>query len=83
MEKIVYNFAKGRLETIEIDFTQDNTTWFDYSEENTKIHMLTDVEHGLLITEQNFKYPVLIYDVTRKDIGNDTDKAWKLKESYM
>ena len=83
MGKTVYNFAKGRLETIEIDFTQDNTTWFDYSEENTKIHMLTDIEHGLLITEHNFNYPVLIYDVTRKDIGNDTDKAWKLKESYM
>ena len=59
MEKTVYNFAKGRLETIEIDFTQDNTTWFDYSEENTKIHMLTDIEHGLLITEHNFNYPVL------------------------
>ena len=83
MEKTVYNFAKNRLETIEIDFTQDNTTWFDYSEENTNIHMLTDVEHGLLITEHNFNYPVLIYDVTRKDIGNDTDKTWKLKEAYM
>jgi len=83
MEKTVYNFAKGRLETIGIDFTQDNTTWFDYSEENTKINMLTDVEHGLLITEHNFNYPVLINDITRKDIGNDTDKAWRLKESYM
>jgi len=80
MEKTVYNPAKGRLETIEID---DNTTWFDYNTENTKIHMLTDVEHGILITEQNFNYPVLIYDITRKDIGNDTNKAWKLKESYM
>jgi len=83
MEKTVFNPAKGKLETIEIEFTQENTTWFDYSEENTKIHMLTDVEHGILITEQNFNYPVLIYDVTRKDIGNDTDKVWKLKESCM
>ena len=83
MEKTVYNFAKGRLETIEIDFTQDNTTWFDYSKENTKIHMLTDFEDGLLITEHNFNYPVLIYDITRKDIGNNINKAWKLKESYM
>ncbi len=83
MEKIVYNPAKGRLESIEIEFTQDNTTWFDYSKENTKIHMLTDIEHGLLITEQNFNYPILIYDISRKDIGNDTDKAWKLKESSM
>ncbi|MBC2704131.1 hypothetical protein [Desulfobacula sp.] len=83
MEITVCNIAKSRLETIDINITQDNTTRFDYSEENTKIHMLTDIEHGLLITEHNFNYPVLIYDVTRKDIGNDTDKAWKLKESYM
>ena len=83
MEKTVYNFAKERLETIEINYTRDNTTWFDYSEKNTNINMLTDVEHGLLITEHNFGYPVLIYDVSRKDIGNDTDKAWKSKESYM
>jgi len=60
MEKTVYNFAKDRLETIEIDF-----------------------EDGLLITKHNFNYSVLIYDVTRKDIGNTINQAWRLKESYM
>ena len=83
METTIYNIAKGRFETIDVNYTQNNTTWFDYSEENKKILMLSDFEDGLLITEHNFNYPVLIYNVTSKDIGNDTDKAWELKESYM
>jgi len=29
MEQTVYNPQKGRLETINIDFTDENTTWFD------------------------------------------------------
>jgi len=28
MEITVYNPQKGRLETIEIEFTDENTTWF-------------------------------------------------------
>jgi len=33
-------------------------------------------KNGILITEQNFDYPILIYNVIRKDIDNDTDKVW-------
>ena len=29
MEVCVYNPQKGRLETIDAVFTQENTTWFD------------------------------------------------------
>ena len=29
MEQTVYTPQKGRLETINIDFTDENTTWFD------------------------------------------------------
>ena len=89
MEKTVYDFAKGQFEAIEIDFTQNHTTWFNYSKENTKIHMLQDCEDVLylkghnLITKYNFNYPALIYDITRKNIDNNINKAWKLKESYM
>ena len=28
METTVYNPQKGRLETIDVEFTKDNTTWF-------------------------------------------------------
>ncbi len=30
MELTVYNPQKGRLETLEVEFTDDNTTWFEY-----------------------------------------------------
>ena len=29
MEQTVYNPQKGRLETIDINFTDENTTWFE------------------------------------------------------
>ncbi len=45
--------------------------------------MLTDVDGCLLISEYNYDYPVLIYDVTRKDIDCNIHKALKLKESHI
>jgi prophage tail gpP-like protein len=83
MEMTIYNFAKSRLETIDINITKDNTTWFENKSENKGIHMLTDFEGSLLISEYNYDYPVLIYDVNRKDIDCNIHKALKLKESNM
>jgi hypothetical protein len=34
METTVCNPQKGRLETIDIEFTTENTTWFDDCEDN-------------------------------------------------
>jgi len=34
MEQTVYNPQKGRLETINIDFTDETTTWFDECEDS-------------------------------------------------
>jgi len=45
--------------------------------------MLTDVDGCLLISEYNYDYPVLIYDVTRKDIDCNIHKALKLKEFHI
>jgi len=83
MEITVCNIAKSRLETIDINITGDNTTWFEDSLENRGIRMLTDLESGLLIGEYNYDYPVLIYNVTRKDIDFDIHKALELKESHI
>ena len=83
MEIIICNPAKGRLETIDITFTELNTTWFEDKSENRGVQMLTDLEDGLLISEYSYDYPVLIYDVTRKDINSNIHKALKLKESQM
>ena len=83
MEIIICNPAKGRLETIDITVTELNTTWFEDKSENRGVQMLTDLEDGLLISEYSYGYPVLIYDVTRKDINSNIHKALKLKESQM
>jgi hypothetical protein len=81
MKITVCNIAKTRLETIDIDITKDNTTWFEDSTENRGIRTLTDFEGSLLISEYNYDYPVLIYNATRKDIDCDIHKALELKES--
>ena len=44
MEKTVYNPQKGRLETINIDFTDENTTWFDECEDSHGIFSITDLQ---------------------------------------
>ena len=83
MEITVCNIAKARLETRNITISKDNTTWFEDSPENRGIRMLTDVDGCLLISEYNYDYPVLIYNVTRKDIDCNIRKALKLKESHI
>jgi prophage tail gpP-like protein len=83
MEITVCNIAKSRLETIDIDITKDNTTWFEDRAKNKGIRTLTDIEGSLLISEYNYDYPVLIYNVTRKDINCNIHKALELKESQM
>jgi len=75
MELTVCNPAKNRLETIDVDFNDNNTTWFEDNEENGGIRTLTDHPNGLLITEYSYNYPVLIYDITKNDISNSAPKA--------
>ncbi|NTV58867.1 MAG: hypothetical protein HGA74_16515, partial [Deltaproteobacteria bacterium] len=49
MEITVYNPQKGRLETIAVEFTNDNTTWFESYRNSRDIARITDFEGGLLI----------------------------------
>jgi len=82
MEQTVYNPQKGRLETIDINFTDKNTTWFDDIENNTGVSWIADFKDGLLIAENNDSYPVLIYDASRSDINHNRQKAEELKRMY-
>ena len=82
MEKTVYNPQKGRLETINIEFTDENTTWFDDHEKIEEIYMVTDFEGGLIIGGCNYDYPILVYDVSRSDINGSIKKALDLKKRY-
>jgi hypothetical protein len=66
MEKTVYNPQKSRLETINIEFTDENTTWFDDHEKIEEVYMVTD----------------FVYDVSRSDINGSIKKALDLKKRY-
>ena len=41
MELTAYNPQKNRLETLEVEFTAENTTWFEYSR-RTSVSTITD-----------------------------------------
>jgi len=77
MQVDVFTPAKARHETINVDITQQNTTWFDDCQDGD-VHMITDYHGCLLIRELGYYYPVLIYDVTRRVINYDPQKAKEL-----
>lgn len=83
MEVTICNPQKGRLETIEVSMNETNTTWFNGCQQTGDIYTITDIGGDLLIKENNFNYPVLIYGVTRTGINHDPQKAKKLREEMM
>jgi len=83
MEMTGYNPHKGRLETIVVALTDENTTWFDDCVAADDIAVITDFDGDLLIRENNWSYPVRIYDVSRKSIGYDREKAKELQQRFL
>lgn len=83
MQQTVYNPQKGRLETINVNFTDENTTWFDDCEDNHGIFSITDLQAGILIKEADYTYPLYVYDISRADIGHDHGKARALHRQYI
>ncbi len=83
METTVCNPQKGRQETIDVEFTKDNTTWFNNCRSPRDIYMITDFEGGLLIRESDYTYPVWIYEISRADIGHSQKKARQLLQMHM
>lgn len=77
MEMVVFTPAKARHETINVDITQQNTTWFDDCQDGD-VHMITDYDGCLIIRKLGYYNPVLIYDVTRQAINFDPEKAREL-----
>ncbi len=75
----IYNTLKGRHETVQFEFTPENTTWFDDQE----VYRIADAGGGLLIQESGFGYPVLIGDFSRSDIDNNEQKALDLLRDHM
>lgn len=82
MEATVYNPQKGRLETIEVEFTNDNTTRFSQCRNDGDISMITDFNGDILISAFAYTYPFRIYDTSRADIDYDQEKAKQLRSRY-
>jgi len=83
METTVCNPQKGRLETIDVEFTKDNTTWFETYRTPRDIWMITDFKGGLLIREFDYTYPVWIYETSRADIDYNQKRARQLLRMHM
>jgi hypothetical protein len=82
MEMTVYNPQKGRLETIEIEFTENNTTWFPPCKNPNGISMITDFDGDILIRTNDYTYPIRIYDRSRARIGYNRKEASRLLSRY-
>ena len=82
MQITVYNPQKSRLETIDAEFTKDNTTWFSNYRSNHDISMITDIDGDILIREFDYSYPFMIYGVSRSDIDFDQRRAKQLRHRY-
>ena len=83
MQQTVYNPQKGRLEIINVNFTDQNTTWFDACEDSHGIFSITDLQAGILIKEADYTYPLYVYDISRADIGHDHRRARALHRQYI
>ena len=67
MKATVYNPQQGRLETLEVEFTAENTTWF-HNRGNARtvpLDTITDFNGGLLIQALEYLYPIWLYDISR------------------
>jgi len=60
----MYNPHKSRLETIDVVFTNENTTWFDGCADDHDIYTITDWQGDLLIKEFGYTYPLRVYDIS-------------------
>lgn len=52
---------------MDVEFTEENTTWFRYTKDS-HIHKITDVDGGLLISKAGYEYPIWIGGKSRADI---------------
>jgi hypothetical protein len=82
MQITVYNPQKGRLETIDAEFTKDNTTCFGNCRNTRNVSMIADIDGDILICAFDYSYPCMIYGVSRSDIDFDQTKAKQIRRQY-
>jgi hypothetical protein len=83
MELTVYNPQKGQLETLDVEFTDENTTWFENSGNARTVSTITDFGGGLLIKKVDSSYPIWLYDLSRAEIDYSHKKAKQLIKQHV
>lgn len=81
MQMTIYNCSKQRLQTIDLQISEENTTWFDEGSDEYDIRMITDFDGGLLIRSAGYDYPLWIDGTSRDAIGYNIESALALKAS--
>jgi prophage tail gpP-like protein len=82
MEILAWNTDKQRMTTMDVEFTKENTTWFDRCTKGSEIHKITDVDGGLLISKAGYEYPVWIGGKSRAHIEYSRKIARELVRLY-
>jgi len=83
MEILAWNTDKQRMTTIDVEFSKENTTWFDGCTRESDIHKITDVDGGLLISKAGYFYPVWIGGKSRADIEHSRKIAREVERLFM
>jgi hypothetical protein len=81
MTTTVYNSSKQRLERLKVAINNDNTTRFDDITNAKDVHIITDVDGGLLIAQLSYNYPIWFDGVSRADINLSRQGAKDLVDS--
>jgi len=82
MKLTVYNPQKGRLETLDVELTAENTTWFKDSWKAGYVSTITDYDGGLLIKKLDYTYPIWVYDLSRAHIDYNRKKAKQIVQQH-
>ena len=81
MQMTIYNCSKQRLQTIDLQISEKNTTWFNEGSDEYDIRMITDFDGGLLINPAGYDYPLWIDETSRAAIDHNIKSASALKAS--
>jgi hypothetical protein len=54
--------------------------WCEDALEGEDVARITDVDECLLIQPNSIDYPVLVYELTRADVGHNSKKAKKMRK---
>ena len=49
MTMTIFNTAKSRLETVDFEISDHNTTWFEECEKDHEVYTITDMNGGKLV----------------------------------